>query len=217
MKTIQIPTSSNPLIVTINNHVYSYNAGELVEVPDDVAAAIEDALALMPKPKRYLSRFASLVNKTITELTADDFEGITEIGNYAFSYCMGLTDISFGDKVTTIGVSAFAYCYALKRIVIPDNITMIGTYAFSKCTALTDITIGRGVTNIEENVFNLMGKSKSATYRMLNTTPPALAANAIHADSLAKIIVPKGCGSAYKATANWSTFAAYIEEAQDVQ
>ena len=217
MKTIQIPTSNDPLIVTINNHEYSYPARETFEVPDDVAAAIEDALALMPKPRIYLSRFASLVNKSIAELTPDDFAGITEIGNYAFSYCMNLTDISFGDKVTTIGVSAFAYCYALKSIVIPDNITTIGTYAFSKCTALTDITIGRGVTNIDEHVFNLMGKSKSVTYRMLNTTPPALAANAIHADSLAKIIVPKGCGNAYKAASNWSTFAAYIEEAQDVQ
>ena len=162
MKTIQIPTGSDPLIVTINNDVYSYKAGETVEVPDEVAAAIEDALALMPKPAKYLSKFASLVCKGITELTPDDFAGITEIGNYAFSYCMDLTDISFGDKVTSIGVSAFAYCYGLKRIVIPDNITTIGTYAFSKCTALTDITIGRGVTNIDENVFNLVGKSKSA-------------------------------------------------------
>ena len=72
MKTIQIPTSNDPLIVTINNHVYSYPAGETFEVPDDVAAAIEDALALMPKPRIYLSRFASLVNKSIAELTPDD-------------------------------------------------------------------------------------------------------------------------------------------------
>ena len=214
MKIIQIPTSNDPLIVTINNQVYSYHAGETVEVPDDVAAAIEDALALAPKPKIHLSRFGSLVNKSITELTPDDFAGITEIGNYVFSYCMALTKVTFGDSVKTIGVSAFAYCYALKSIVIPDNITTIGTYAFSKCTALTDITIGKGVTSIADSAFNLVGKSKSATYRFLSTIPPAIDADAIHADSIAKIIVPKGCGQAFMTAPNWSTYANYIEEAK---
>ena len=50
MKAIQIPKSSNPFIVVINNTVHSYAAGETVEVPDEVAAAIEDALELVPKP-----------------------------------------------------------------------------------------------------------------------------------------------------------------------
>ena len=217
MKTIQIPKNSNPFTVEINNHVYQYKAGETVEVPDEVAAAIEDALELAPKQDIRLSRFASLVNKSIKELTQDDLAGVTEIGNYAFSYCMQLTDVSFSPSIITIGVSAFAYCYALKRITIPDHVTTIGTYAFSKCTALTDITIGRGVTSIGGSAFNLVGKNKSATYRILNPTPPVIEEDTFHADSLAKIIVPKGCGEAYKAAANWSVFADYIEEAQDVQ
>ena len=40
MKTIQIPTNSNPFIVTINNNEYQYRAGETVEVPDEVAEVI---------------------------------------------------------------------------------------------------------------------------------------------------------------------------------
>lgn len=217
MKTIQIPMTSNPFTVVINNSVYCYTAGEFVEVPDEVAEAIEDALDLAPKYTPKPSGIARLVEKSITELTTDDFAGITEIGNYAFSYCMDLASVSIGDSVKTIGVSAFAYCYGLKSITIPDNITTIGTYAFSKCTALTDITIGRGVTSIGGSAFNLIGKSKSATYRILNPTPPVIDADTFHADSLAKIIVPKGCSGAYKAADNWSAFADYIEEAQDVQ
>lgn len=214
MKTIQIPTTSNPFIVNINNNAYQYRAGETAEVPDEVAAAIEDALELEPKPKRYLDRFTRLVSKSITELTEDDFEGIVEIGNYAFSYCMSLDSVSIGDNVKTIGVCAFAYCYALKNIAIPDNINNIGDYAFSKCLILTDITVGRGVTNIGDSAFNLVGKSKSATYRFLGTTPPTIAANTFHVDSIAKIIVPKGCGGVYKAAANWSALANYIEETE---
>lgn len=211
-KTIIVPDGMNPFRVTINCAEYSYPSDTEQEVPDEVAAAIEDALALAPKHESSPSRFGMLVNKSITELTPDDFVGVTDIGNYTFSYCMKLKDVTFGDNVKTIGVSAFAYCYGLKSITIPDNITSIGTYAFSKCTSLTDITIGRGVTSIEDFVFNLVGKSKSVTYRMLRATPPAITADAIHADSIAKIIVPKGCGNAYKAAANWAAFADYIEE-----
>lgn len=217
MKTIQIPMTSNPFTVVINNSAYSYKAGDFVEVPDDVAEAIENALELSPRASVSPGRLADLVSKSIAAVTADDLAGVTEIGNYAFSYCMKLTDISFAETITAIGVSAFAYCYALKRIVIPDRITSIGTYAFSKCTALTDITIGRGVTSIGGSAFNLVGKSKSATYRILNPTPPAIETDTFQIDSLAKIIVPKGCGAVYKAAANWSDLAAYIEEAQDGQ
>lgn len=217
MKTIQIPTNKNPYTVAINNSVYRYPAGQIAEVPDEVAEAIADALELAPKVEIKLSRMAELASKSITAVTADDLAGVTEIGNYAFSYCMQLTDFSFAESITTIGVSAFAYCYALKRITIPDHISTIKTYAFSKCTALTDITIGKGVTSIESFAFNLVGKSKSATYRILNPTPPVIEADVFHADSIAKIIVPKGCSGAYKAAANWSALASYIEEAQDVQ
>ncbi len=48
MKTIQIPTTSNPFIVNINNHAYSYAAGEIVEVPDDVAEVIECHMDAQP-------------------------------------------------------------------------------------------------------------------------------------------------------------------------
>ena len=212
MKIIQIPTDNDPLIVTINNHVYSYHAGQTVEVPDEVAAAIEDALALVPKPKIYPSQFAFLVSRGLTKLTADDLIGITVIGNYALSYCQSLTDVSMGDNITSIGVSAFIYCTALERVTIPDSVTTIGSYAFSKCTALTDITIGAGVTSIAEFAFNITGKSKSVTYRMLRAVPPAITADTIYADSVAKIIVPKGCGQAYKAAPNWSVLADCIEE-----
>ena len=84
MKTVQIPINSNPFIVSINNHVYQYRAGETIEVPDEVAAAIEDALELEPKPERYPSRLAKLAEGSLQELTAEDLEGISKIAGCAF-------------------------------------------------------------------------------------------------------------------------------------
>ena len=82
MKTIQIPTTSNPFIVNINNNAYQYRAGETAEVPDEVAEAIEDALELMPKPKRCLSKVAQYVDGNLFEITANDLEGVTTITPY---------------------------------------------------------------------------------------------------------------------------------------
>ena len=41
MKNVTIPTCANPFVVIVNGIKYTYPAGETVEVPDDVAAVIE--------------------------------------------------------------------------------------------------------------------------------------------------------------------------------
>ena len=41
MKKVTIPTCANPFVVIVNGMKYTYPAGETVEVPDDVAAVIE--------------------------------------------------------------------------------------------------------------------------------------------------------------------------------
>lgn len=46
--------------------------------------------------------------------------------------------------VTIIGDYAFSGCKNLTEITIPDNVTSIGGYAFSACTNLTNVTLGNG-------------------------------------------------------------------------
>ena len=119
MKTIQIPMNSNPFTVVINNHEYVYKAGETLEVPDEVAAAIEDALELEPKPKRYLSRIAQLAEESLTELTEEDLAGISTISNCAFYSCKSLIKVTIPDGITKIGNNAFDWCTNLKKIYMP--------------------------------------------------------------------------------------------------
>ena len=131
MKTIQIPTTSNPFIVNINNHAYQYRAGETAEVPDEVAEAIEDALELEPKPKRYLSRIAQLAEESLTELTAEDLEGISTISNCAFYSCKSLIKITIPPAITRIGDSAFDWCWSLESVYLPETPpTLAKTNAF---------------------------------------------------------------------------------------
>ena len=88
----------------------------------------------------------------IKEIILED--GITSIGNYAFSDCTGLTSITIPDDVTSIGSSAFSDCTGLTSITIPDDVTSIGSSAFSGCTGLTSITIPDDVTSIGSSAFS---------------------------------------------------------------
>ena len=79
--------------------------------------------------------------------------GITSIGEKAFSFCYALTSISLPDSVTSIGNSAFSFCDNLTTITIPDSVTSIGEKAFYDCPSLESITIPDSVTSIGEKAF----------------------------------------------------------------
>ena len=75
---------------------------------------------------------------TETELTLPAY--ITQIYNYAFRDCTGLTSVTIPNSVTSIGSEAFDNCTGLTSIEIPDSVTSIGYDTFYGCTELTSIT-----------------------------------------------------------------------------
>ena len=80
-------------------------------------------------------------------------DGVTSIGDWAFSDCSSLTSITIPDGVTSIGEDAFFGCSSLTNITIPDGVTSIGNSAFWFCSSLTSITIPDGVTSINAGAF----------------------------------------------------------------
>ena len=64
---------------------------------------------------------------------------VSEIGDHAFSYCSGLTNVYIPDSVTRIGDSAFSYCTGLTSIIIPDSVKLIADSAFYNCSNLMDV------------------------------------------------------------------------------
>ena len=61
----------------------------------------------------YYTKSLVINGKTITSITAEDLEGVTSIGQYAFRYCIGLTSIEIPNSVTSIGNYAFYDCSGL--------------------------------------------------------------------------------------------------------
>lgn len=57
-------------------------------------------------------------------------DGVTSIGDSAFSSFENLTSVILSDSVTSVGNFAFYYCAELADITIPESVTNIGRLAF---------------------------------------------------------------------------------------
>ena len=68
-------------------------------------------------------------------------DGVTAIGDYAFSSCSKLTSVTIPDSVTGIGYRAFALCSSLTSIIISETVTNIGEGAFGECANLEKINV----------------------------------------------------------------------------
>ena len=140
-------------------------------------------------------------------------DGVTGIGDYAFSYMNGLTDVTIPDsvtcigdgafyccgelsnisipnKVTNIGERAFMDCYSLVSITIPDTVTSISDYAFYRCSSLISVVMGKNVKSIGESAFFWCEKLESISL------PDSLTDIGYGAfewcDSLKSVMIPNG-------------------------
>ena len=103
----------------------------------------------------------------------------------AFSGCSLLTEVNFPDGLTSMGNGSFYQCVALRYIDLPESVTNIGHYAFAESSGMTH-AICRA------------------------TTPPAAGLKIFDRMSI-PIYVPDASVEAYKAAANWSTYADRIK------
>lgn len=80
-------------------------------------------------------------------------DGVTSIGDHAFSRDDSVTSVILPNSVTNIGNEAFWMCGSLTSINIPNGVTSIGEKAFSNCSRLTSINLPDNVTDIEDGAF----------------------------------------------------------------
>ena len=126
-----------------------------------------------------------LNNELVKELVIP--QGVTEVKDYVFEFCMSITSIAISDSVTSVGTYSFFACTQVKsitfgensqlsaigelafgclnfeNIAIPDSVTSIGESAFYCCQRLTSIIIPNNVTTIGMDAFEACLNLKSIT------------------------------------------------------
>ena len=100
-------------------------------------------------------------------------EGITSIGEFAFSFCNNLKTATLPTSLKTIKRNGFMphideyivhqNLYGLTEITIPSKVTEIAKYAFSG-TAIKSVTIPASVTTVGEGAFGECQKLETVRY-----------------------------------------------------
>ena len=138
---IRIPKSTKE----IGNHAFEQPI--TVDEKNEFFSAIDGVL--FNKDKTVLLSFPR--TSPIASYIVPD--GVTTIGENAFSYCQNLKSIIISSTVKTIGNSAFYCCVDLKELIIPDNVETVEEHAFFRCYGLKSVTIGKGVRDIKKWTF----------------------------------------------------------------
>ena len=97
--------------------------------------------------------YKQLINGSITELKAENFQGVTKIRPYAFYNCTNLTSVTLPNTVTVIDKSAFSGCSKLTSIDFSNNLQTIGNSAFYKCYRLDFEEFPSNLKTVDDSAF----------------------------------------------------------------
>ena len=132
--------------------------------------------------------------------------GVTSIGNLAFSSCNSLIEVSLPSSIISLGVSAFSGCENLMSISIPANVADIQSIAFAGCKKLTSIEVDSNNENyssingvlFDKNITELVcypaGKN-DASYTVPNTVKSFAYGSFYDCENLTSVIMPNGVTS----------------------
>lgn len=99
-------------------------------------------------------------------------DGITGIGEAAFSGCRGLRSISFPNTIEELGEYAFQYC-SLSSLELPERISTIPSYCFN--SGITSLSLPSYLRRIEDYAFQSDGIGSAINLSTMSTfTIPAL-------------------------------------------
>lgn len=161
---------------------------------------------------------------------------VVSIESGAFSGCSSLALTSLPSGVTSIGMCAFENCSSLAITSLPSGVTEIKSNAFAFGEISIDVVKNRQITlpstlqTMGENLFTYRFNNGTAMNPswlnviylekliLLAPTPPvfdttnALPLGTTISGQQTQIVVPKGCGEAYKAATGWVKYQDMIVE-----
>lgn len=80
-------------------------------------------------------------------------DGVTCVGDYAFSDCYNIERVVVAGSVICIGQNAFERCINLRDVVLPENLKALKRCTFKSCINLEAINLPDSLVSIENQVF----------------------------------------------------------------
>ena len=136
----------NPVFTSINGIVYSKNLNTILIYPAGLQGDFN-----IPSSVSEIGNYAFAGCSGLTSVTIPN--SVTEIRDSAFDDCSSLTSVEIPNSVAEIRSGTFGGCSGLKSITIPNSVTKIGENAFYGCSGLTSVTIPNSVTEIRWRAF----------------------------------------------------------------
>ena len=112
----------------------------------------------------------------ITEIVIE--EGVTHVGNYAFSYYPNVTRVTLPQGLKSVGDAAFVYVVKPEALVLPDGLETIGEGAFIGWSNVKELNLPKSVKTINTDAFTGWARIEKFTFPdssvTLNGSPFAL-------------------------------------------
>ena len=145
-------------VTTIGDYAFAYCDITRVTIPDSVTTIGDCAF--------YGCENLTSIEISENNTAYKSIEGnlYTKDGKILIQYAIGKSDTSFTipDGVTTIGELAFSSCQKLTILIFSDSVTTIGEYAFAGSTSLASIEVSKSnavYSSINGNLYTKDGKT----------------------------------------------------------
>lgn len=176
--------------------------------PADMAVAIAD----LPVGSGKDAFYQSVIERTMTVVTAEDLSDLSTVGNRALAYCTTLKSVTFPSHFENVGVGVFYSDTALETVNLNEGLTELPQHGFRECRALKQLTIPSTVNLLNGNAVENTGIT---SITCLAVTPPVSRSSLFYNDSkkstiLTEIKVPAQSVNAYKTATNWAEYADII-------
>lgn len=127
-----------------------------------IVPAVYDDGVNGPLPVAEIGEEAFMNCANLYEISVPD--SITVIDTRAFAFTrIGAIDLPEG--LSAIGDYAFAFCEGLTEVTIPESVTSLGEYAFSYCTSLEVAHVGAQIEDLPVGCFiGRLANVSSGTY-----------------------------------------------------
>ncbi len=122
----------------------------IIEISEDAFRECKKLTAITFPPT--LEKIGECAFRDCISLEEINLVNVSIICAYAFSGCLTLTNVNFGEKLEYVPNSSFSDCFMLSEIKLPPTVSYVGQSAFQNCYSVNKLE-AEGLMEIDRAAF----------------------------------------------------------------